>query len=159
MWVFNGSVVYSYHFFINQANQTGQLEGIECETNLKDVFDPIKNKVISELVSTATISRKGREPSIFNARWSEFAQRKYDGSYTKSWNEKPYIMLQKCAIANALRWQFPESLSGMFIEEEMGFHETVNEDFKEKEDKKTSIEADFKNVEEKELDFNIIDVG
>lgn len=109
-----GVTVFSYHFFLNQANQTGEYEGVDVNTALEDVFNPIKKENQKELVSTAIVYRKGHRPTTFKARWSECFNSK-----NPMWNERPYAMLEKTSIANALRWAFPEALSGMFIQEEI----------------------------------------
>ena len=109
-----GTTVFSYHFFLAQANQTGEYEGVEVSSGIEEVFDPKTLKPKSELVSTAIVYRKNKKPVIFKARWSEFFN-----SNNPMWNSKPYTMLEKTAIANALRWAFPEALSGMFISEEI----------------------------------------
>nr|BDT27315.1 hypothetical protein BHI3_07810 [Bacteriovorax sp. HI3] len=109
-----GVVVFSYHFFLNQANQTGEVEGLEVETKLEKVYDPITREEREELVATAIVKRKGRGATTHKARWSEFYNPNSD-----QWKLRPYGMLEKCAIANVLRWAFPEALSGMFIEDEI----------------------------------------
>lgn len=58
------------------------------------------------------------------ARWSEYAQMFYDKNTKKkelsdTWKKMPYLMLGKCAEALALRKAFPESLSGIYTDEEM----------------------------------------
>lgn len=112
-----GVVVFSYHFFLNQANLTGEMEGLEVSSEVEKVFDPIKKQWGEELVATAKVRRKGRGETTFKARWSEFYNPNSD-----QWAERPYGMLEKCSIANVLRWAFPESLSGMFIEDEISEH-------------------------------------
>ena len=71
-----------------------------------------------------TVNRYGREnekiPYTATARWSEYVQTKQDGSPTRNWATKPYLMLGKCAEALALRKGFPDELSGMYTDEEMG---------------------------------------
>jgi phage recombination protein Bet len=110
-----GVPVFSYHFFINQANQTGQYKGVNVVTEVKDIFNPITGEQKKQLVATATAHRLGCAPVTFEAIWAEFFNANND-----MWNKIPYTMLKKCAIAGALRWAFPEALSGMFISEEVG---------------------------------------
>lgn len=61
-----------------------------------------------------------RIPYSASARWSEYVQTKKDGNPNQIWATKPYIMLGKCAEALALRKAFPDELSGMYSDEEMG---------------------------------------
>jgi len=53
------------------------------------------------------------------AYWSEYCQYKSSGETTHMWQTKPYIMLAKCAEAQALRKGFPAELSGLYTSEEM----------------------------------------
>jgi len=60
-----------------------------------------------------------KEPLFRVALFSEYAQRKKDGGLTKFWIEKPALMLAKCAEALALRSAFPQSLSGVYSDDEI----------------------------------------
>lgn len=53
------------------------------------------------------------------AHYDEYVQRKKDGGVTKMWEEKPHIMLAKCAEALALRRAFPADLSSLYTADEM----------------------------------------
>lgn len=110
-----GVAVFSYHFFLDRANQTGEMCPPVVTTKVEEVFNPITGETVKELVSTASVERKGKGVATYKARWSE--------CYNKMnpiWRERPYGMLEKTAIANVLRWAFPEVLSGMYIQEEVG---------------------------------------
>jgi phage recombination protein Bet len=54
------------------------------------------------------------------ARFDEYVQKTKDGKPTMIWATKPHIMLGKCAEALALRRAFPQELSGLYVEDEMG---------------------------------------
>jgi hypothetical protein len=110
-----GVPVFSYHFLINQANQTNEYKGVQVVTEVQDIFNPINGEEMKQLVAIATAHRKDCAPVVFEAIWSEFYNANND-----MWNKIPYTMLKKCAIAGALRWAFPETLSSMFISEEVG---------------------------------------
>lgn len=61
-----------------------------------------------------------REPIWGVATLSSYMQKKKDGTATKFWNTMPDVMLAKCAESLALRKAFPQDLSGIQTEEEMG---------------------------------------
>lgn len=117
-WETVAVTVFSYHFFINQANKTGEYRGVEVSTQVEKVFNPVTNQIEDQLVSTAIANRKDSKPVTYKARWNEYVQFKKDKTPKHQWATKPYIMLEKCAIAGAMRWQFPEALSNMYITEE-----------------------------------------
>lgn len=60
----------------------------------------------------------GRFPAI--ALWNEYVQTKRDGSPTAMWSSRGAGQLAKCAEALALRKAFPQDLSGIYTDEEMG---------------------------------------
>lgn len=114
-----GTTVFSYRFFEDVANQTGELIGCPCEVSVDEYFDPIKGEAVKTIKAVARAKRKGREDEVFTAWYPEFVQRKHDGTPNSMWKEKPYVMLRKCAVAGALRSQFPETLGSMLIQEEI----------------------------------------
>jgi hypothetical protein len=135
-----GTVVWSYQWMLDRANATGELAGVVIKSCQKEsVYDPFKDEDFSSLVARAVVSRKGREPTEYAAIFKYLA--KSDGKF---WNANPHHQLQKTAIATALRWQFPEILSGCYIEGEhvQDEEEQVNEKDKAKElSKQFQVEA------------------
>ena len=76
-----------------------------------------------------TVFRYGRDNEKIaytaKARWGEYVQMVKDkdsGQFrpNRMWAKMPYVMLGKCAEALALRKAFPDELSGMYSDEEMG---------------------------------------
>ena len=65
-----------------------------------------------------------REPVWAVALWSEFCQMAYEKP-TAMWKNMPTVMLAKCAESQALRRVFPQELSGIYSEEEMGQADNV----------------------------------
>ena len=66
-----------------------------------------------------TVLRDGqRYPGL--ALFSEYAAYRRDGKLTPFWENKPALMLSKCAEALALRKAFPQDLSGIYTSDEMG---------------------------------------
>lgn len=114
-WQKRGTVVFSYHFLNAKANESGQFEGYAKKTSPQKRFNPFAQKGSEETIElccTTFVRRNGYEFS-YDAWWSEFAQ---DNA---QWRSKPYLMLEKCSFAGALRMAFPEALSGIYIEDEM----------------------------------------
>jgi phage recombination protein Bet len=65
--------------------------------------------------------RKGfREPIWGVARFDAYKQTKKDGTLTTFWQKMPEVMIAKCAEMLALRKAFPNELSGIYSEDEMG---------------------------------------
>lgn len=107
-----GSTVYSYNFLLGRAVSTGEYTGVQVNTTVEDVFCPFKGETEKMLVSECKTIRNGVETK-FKAYWKEFYN-----AISPQWKAKPYIMLEKCAIANCLRRAFPEALNGIYAEEE-----------------------------------------
>lgn len=115
-----GATVFSYRFFEDIANRTNEFEGCECQIEVDEYFDPVKAETEKTLKANATAYRSKRKPIVFTAWYPEFVQTKYDGTPVAMWKTKPHLMLRKCAIAGALRSQFPETLGTFLIEGEVG---------------------------------------
>lgn len=99
------------------AVRSGELAGIsEPEFDSEEGDYPTWARV--------TVYRYGRDNEKIaypaKARYSEYVQTKKDGTPNHMWTTKPYIMLGKCAEALALRKAFPDELSGMYSDDEMG---------------------------------------
>ncbi len=60
------------------------------------------------------------------AFYPEYVQKNYDGTPSKFWSQMPHVMLSKCAETVALRKAFPEDLSGIYTNEEMGQADTID---------------------------------
>jgi phage recombination protein Bet len=69
----------------------------------------------------AVVFRKGvAKPFIAVARFNAYCQRTKDGRPTQFWQKMPDLMLAKCAESLALRKAFPNDLSGIYSQEELG---------------------------------------
>lgn len=66
-----------------------------------------------------TIMRNGEEFTAV-ALFDEYKQAKRNGELTRMWAQRPAGQIAKCAEALAWRMAFPQDLSGIYTEEEMG---------------------------------------
>lgn len=163
-WEKRGTIVFSYQFLNAKANETGEFEGYKITTGPKERFNPFNpDQSKKELCSTCIVTRKGFEFS-YDAWWSEYQQ---DNA---QWRSKPYLMLEKCAFAGALRRGFPEALSGIYIEDEMKEedfdleiekrmkNEAIDATASKVEDQVKSLEARLISPDEKEKKIALIEV-
>lgn len=58
-------------------------------------------------------------PLSHTVSFAEFARRKKDGSLMSTWKNMGATMIRKVALVQALRETFPETIGGMYSEEEM----------------------------------------
>ena len=81
---------------------------------------PVWRKVWGYPVAArVTIMRDG-EPFTATALFDEYAQTKRNGDLTAMWAQRPAGQLGKCAEALAWRQAFPQDLSGIYTDDEMG---------------------------------------
>lgn len=89
------------------------------------LFNPVTNQDEEQLKATVTVYRINpktgeRMPITATARWNAYAVKDKEGKYQNQWATSPHLMLAKCAEALALRKAFPQDLSGVYTDDEMG---------------------------------------
>ena len=115
-----GVVQFSYHFFLSSATEGDELDRFWVDIDTEEVPNPMTKKREKQMVAIANVLKKGSSgPIVYKARWEEFVQKSNYGVMGQ-WKTKPCLMLEKCAIANCMRWAFPRRLQGMYVQEEMG---------------------------------------
>lgn len=98
------------------AERTGKYNGQGMPEFVTTVFADKERPVLCRV---AVYRKDWDHPVIGEARYEEYVQKKSDGTVTKFWKEKPFIMLAKCAEAIALRKAFPEDAGGLYTADEM----------------------------------------
>lgn len=147
------TVVVSYQFFIKKAQRTMDLDGFSLDTKVEQYFDINTMKDGKTLVSTCSVKRKSMSGIIsYTARFPEFAIKDRNGKLTDMWRNKPYLMLEKCALANAMRQAFPEDMMGVYVTEEIdGKEESVTTDgFEIKNEIKQILDKTKENISNQE---------
>ena len=71
------------------------------------------------VAARVTIERDGK-PFTAVALFDEYKQTKRDGNLTSMWAQRPAGQLAKCCEALAWRMAFPQDLSGIYTDDEMG---------------------------------------
>lgn len=71
------------------------------------------------LAARVTVRRNG-EPFTAVAMFSEYAQTKKGGDLNAMWSQRPAGQIAKCAEALAWRMAFPQDMSSVYTDEEMG---------------------------------------
>jgi phage recombination protein Bet len=110
------------------AQRTGQYEGqvgpFWCGEDGEWV-DVWLKKEPPRAAKVGVIRHGFAEPLYRTALWDEFAQTNKQGELTPMWKKMGALMLAKCAESQALRAAFPNELSGVYTQEEMGQAEPV----------------------------------
>lgn len=113
-----GTTVFAYQFFIQMAQKTGELEDFGVDTVPDSYIDLMSGQEKKSITAKAWVKRNGCKYE-YKARFWEFAKTTKDGNLMGNWRASPYLMLEKCAVANVMRWAFPESLSGIYTSDEI----------------------------------------
>lgn len=117
---YKGTVMFNYLFYVQLAQQTGQLEDWGCDVFEDAYLDIITGKKRPSWKAVAWVKRKGREKVFYEWDFWEIAKLDYKtGMPSSTWKVSPKFMVRKCAIAGAFRWAFPETLGNFYIAEEM----------------------------------------
>jgi phage recombination protein Bet len=88
-------------------------------------YDPAEVKeIISGTISV--INKDFDQPQTATALFKAYVQTFQDGNLMGFWQKGPDVMILKCAESLALRQSFPQELSGLYTDEEMGQADSYN---------------------------------
>lgn len=128
------SIVVTKDAFFNRAESHPQYEGFKSGI----IILTKEGKIIeregafhlpneSVVGGWAKVYRKDRKTEIYDSvSYDEYAAKDSNGNINSNWRTKPGTMIQKVAEVHALRKAFPERLSGMYIEDEMGKSQVIS---------------------------------
>lgn len=101
------------------AKLTVRLKSGEKAVIMHEEYDPSEvQEIISGTISV--INKEFSQPQTATALFQGYAQRFKDGNLMGLWEKMPDVMILKCAESQALRKAFPQDLSGIYTNEEMG---------------------------------------
>jgi phage recombination protein Bet len=96
------------------ADRTGKYAG-----SSDAIFEEKDGKPLLAQVTVLKVIDGEKCAFTASARWEEYVQRNRQMEPTSMWKKMPFLMLAKCAEAQALRKAFPMELSGLYTNEEM----------------------------------------
>lgn len=106
------SILTGYEVYLKRAERTNKYAG----------FSVRFEGTIPDMKAIIEINRKDwTKPLIHEVDYSEYVQKKADGTITRFWKDKPKTMLRKVAISQGMRLAFPGEIAGMpYTQEEVG---------------------------------------
>lgn len=129
----SASIVVGKDAFTRRAEVNPNYKGVKSGVIVVNLNKQIENregtfylKGREELVGGwARVSFKDNKDEVFNTvSLDEYMGRKKDGSIQSMWATKPATMIRKVALVQALRDAFPNSLSQMYVAEEVQVDES-----------------------------------
>lgn len=103
----------------SRSSETGQYDGID-EPEFEGEYDQATAEngtlLVPDTCRVKVYRKDVSRPFVGVARWKEFYPGEKKGH---QWRQKPYLMLAKCAEAQARRLAFPQELNKLYTDEEM----------------------------------------
>lgn len=99
-------VVLGYEVYLKRADRTGKYAGLKTWTE-----GTVKDNTLKGCVE---VTVKGWDKPLYHeCFYSEYVQRKKDGTVNKFWFTKPITMIKKVTVAQAFKLAFPDEFAGM----------------------------------------------
>lgn len=102
--------------FLLIAHRTGLFDGMETTSNIEEIpyLDNGEWKLKRDLTATTKVYKKDcKLPFIVTVNYSEYVQKKKDGTNTQIWNDMPITMLKKVSESQALKKAFNITISSV----------------------------------------------
>jgi phage recombination protein Bet len=114
------SIITGYEVYLKRAQASGKWAGMKVWTEGEG----------KDMVAKVKIYRHDwKEPLEHEVYYNEAVKTKGDGTPTATWKSMPRFMLKKVAVAQGLRWAFPEEVGGLpYTADEMGVEGNVKQE-------------------------------
>ena len=155
------SIIVSKEAFMKRADENPNYEGKEDGIIVLQKNGEVKERPGAFVLPNETVVGgwakvfiKNKKPVYVSVSTDEYTQRTKTGEANSMWKTKPATMIRKVAIVQALREAFPNSLKGMYIEEEI---QKEDDDFSNKSEENYTSNYDLSEINQTNNENKISD--